>query len=55
MANLGNYPFLSIVMDMAVEITILETENGKWNRTSMRGTIYTEWVRDGHKCERKIV
>ena len=33
----------------------METENGKRNRTSMRGAIYTEWVREGHKCEKKNV
>ena len=35
--------------------TIMETENGKENRTSTRRTIYTECVREGHKCKRKNV
>ena len=33
----------------------METENGKANKTSSKGTIYTEWVWVGHKCEKKNV
>ena len=33
----------------------METENGTGNRTSTRETMYTERVRERHKCERKNV